>query len=136
MLVKQLSEPWFSLMYCGKKSIEIALDKGHFHDLKSNDISKQLILSFENLFFILVEFFNDDLGFNIRRKFCVRVLSIEQFVSWESLLDKHLSHALPTIKSIEFAEQIFKKLFPQFDDYKKLAIHIKRVSTIVNVSTS
>jgi len=48
MLVKQLSEPWFSLMYCGKKSIELALDKGHFHDLKPNDISnkKKFLLSF------------------------------------------------------------------------------------------
>jgi hypothetical protein len=41
MLVKHLSEPWFSLIYCGKKTTEIRLDKGHFHDLAVNDISIQ-----------------------------------------------------------------------------------------------
>ncbi len=41
MLVKHLSEPWFSLIYCGKKTIEIRLDKGHFHGLKPHDISKE-----------------------------------------------------------------------------------------------
>jgi ASC-1-like (ASCH) protein len=43
MLVKRLSEPWFSLIYCGKKTIEIRLDKGHFHELKTHDISIELI---------------------------------------------------------------------------------------------
>ncbi|UJR16116.1 hypothetical protein I4U23_003028 [Adineta vaga] len=55
MIVKQLSEPWFSLIYCGKKTIEIRLDKGYFHELKPYD---------------KIEFFNDELGFNIRRKLC------------------------------------------------------------------
>ena len=95
-----------------------------------------MIFIFRRSIFALVEFFNDDLGFNIRRKFCVRVLSIEQFDTWKSLLDKHLSNALPTIKTIEFAEEILKKLFPEFVDYKILAIHIKRVSTVSNVSKS
>ena len=39
MLVKHLSEPWFSLIYCGKKTIEIRLDRGHFHELQNSDIS-------------------------------------------------------------------------------------------------
>lgn len=40
MIVKHLSEPWFSLTYAGKKTVEIRLDKGHFHDLKPQDISE------------------------------------------------------------------------------------------------
>ena len=39
MLIKHLSEPWFSLLYAGKKSIEVRLDKGHFHELKAQDTS-------------------------------------------------------------------------------------------------
>ncbi|CAF1548383.1 unnamed protein product [Rotaria sordida] len=120
MLVKHLSEPWFSLIYCGKKTIEIRLDKGHFHELKPQDT---------------VEFFNDDLGFNMRRKFCARVISIEQFDTFESLLEKHLLHALPTVKSIEFGCLILKQYYSkdnEFDKYKKLAINIERISAVVN----
>jgi ASC-1-like (ASCH) protein len=55
MLVKRLSEPWFSLIYCGKKTIEIRLDKNHFHELKIHDISKELI-EFKFLKFIFFFF--------------------------------------------------------------------------------
>jgi ASC-1-like (ASCH) protein len=87
--------------------------------------------------FSSVEFFNDDLGFHIRRKFCVRVLSIEQFDTFELLLEKHLSHGLPTVKSIEFGCQILKQYYSkdnEFDKYKKLAITIERVNAVVNES--
>ncbi|CAF1275851.1 unnamed protein product [Adineta steineri] len=87
MLVKHLSEPWFSLIYCGKKTVEVRLDKGHFCSLKPSDT---------------IEFFNDDLGFNIRRKFCVKVISVERFDTFELALEKHLSRALPTVKTVEF----------------------------------
>ena len=46
MLVKNMSEPWFSLTYCGKKTIEIRLDKGHFHELKPHDKSRKQALIF------------------------------------------------------------------------------------------
>jgi len=55
------------------------------------------------------------------------------------LLEKHLSNALPTIKSIDFACQLLKQYYSKdndFDKYKKLAIHIERVSTLVNISRS
>ena len=81
--------------------------------------------------------FNDDLGFNIRRKYHVRVVSIEQFDTFELLLEKHLSHALPTVKSVEFACQILKQIYSkdnEFDKYQKLAIQIERVSAVVNES--
>ncbi|CAF0841277.1 unnamed protein product [Adineta ricciae] len=120
MIVKQLSEPWFSLIYCGKKTIEIRLDKGHFYELKPYD---------------KIEFFNDELGFNVRRKFCVRVISIDQFDTFESALEKHLAHALPTIKSIEFGCQILKKSLSVDNaagKYGILAIHMQRISALMN----
>ncbi len=86
---------------------------------------------------MLVEFFNDDFGFNIRRKFCVRVISIEQFDTFQLLLEKHLLHALPTIKSIEFGCQILKEYYSktnEIDKYKILAINIQRVSAMMNES--
>jgi ASC-1-like (ASCH) protein len=52
MLVTRLSEPWFSLIYCGKKTIEIRLDKDHFHELKPDDISMKLINISKNKFFL------------------------------------------------------------------------------------
>lgn len=122
MLVKHLSEPWFSLIYCGKKTVEIRLDRGHFHDLKPADI---------------IEFYNDDLGFNIRRKFCVRVSLIEKFDTFEGLLDQHLSHALPTVKSVEFGCAILKQIYSKDNEserYSKLAIQIERVSAVTNES--
>lgn len=85
----------------------------------------------------LVEFFNDDLGFNTRRKYCVRVVSIEQFNTFESLLDKHLSHALPTIKTVGFGCQILNQIYSKDNEsekYQKLAIQIERVSAVVNES--
>ena len=88
-------------------------------------------------FFYLVEFFNDDLGFNIRRKYCVRVISLEQFNTFESLLEQHLSHALPTVKSIEFGCQILKQFYSEDNEsekYQKLAIQVERVSAVVNES--
>ncbi|CAF2127075.1 unnamed protein product [Rotaria magnacalcarata] len=120
MLVKHLSEPWFSLIYCGKKTIEVRLDKGHFHDLKPQDT---------------IEFFNDELGFNMRRKFCIKVISIEKFDTFELLLEKYISNALPTVKSIEFGCQILQQYYSkenELNKYKKLAINIERVSAVIN----
>ena len=87
------------------------------------------------LFYCLVEFFNDELGFNMRRKFCIKVISIEQFDTFESLLEKYISNALPTVKSTEFGCQILKQYYSkenELDKYKKLAIHIERVSAVIN----
>lgn len=92
-------------------------------------------MTHRNLSFHLVEFYNDDLGFGIRRKFCVRVISIEQFETFESLLDKHLLHALPTVKSVSFGCQILKQIYSkdnESDRYLKLAIQIERLSAVSN----
>ena len=86
-------------------------------------------------FYSIVEFFNDELGFSVRRKFCVRVISIDQFDTFESALEKHLAHALPTIKSIEFGCQILKKSLSvdnATDKYGILAIHVQRISALMN----
>ncbi|CAF0966837.1 unnamed protein product [Didymodactylos carnosus] len=117
MLIKNLSEPWFSLIYAGKKTIEIRLHKGHFGELKLNDT---------------IEFFNDDLG--LRRKFCIKVLNIEMFDTFEELLSKHLSQALPTVKTIENGVKILRKIYSQEDElkYKVAAIHVERISAVVN----
>lgn len=85
--------------------------------------------------FLSVEFYNDDLGFNIRRKFCIRVISIDTFDTFEALLEKHLSHALPTVKSIEFGCAILKKIYSKDNEserYTKLAIQIERISAVTN----
>lgn len=86
--------------------------------------------------FLLVEFFNDDLGFNIRRKFCVRVISVETFETFESLLAAHLVQALPTVKTIEFGCQILNQYYSkdnETNNVKKLAIRIERISAVTNV---
>ena len=75
------------------------------------------------------------MGFDIRRKYCVRVLSIEKFNTFEELLDKHLSHGLPTVKSIELGCLILKKIYSkdnEYEKYQKLAIQIERVSAVSN----
>jgi ASC-1-like (ASCH) protein len=83
----------------------------------------------------LVELYNDDLGFNVRRKFCVRVVSLEEFETFESLLEKHLLQALPTVKSVEFGCQILNQYYAKDNEaMKKLAIKIERISAMVNVS--
>lgn len=71
----------------------------------------------------------------MRRKFCVKVLSIEYFDTFEALLEKHLTNALPTIKTIQFGSQILTQYYSkesELDKYKKLAINIERVSAVLN----
>ena len=83
----------------------------------------------------LVEFYNDDLGFNLRRKFCVRVLNVQRYPTFEALLEEHLSRGLPTVKSIDTGCQILKHIYSKDNEHEKhtkLAIQIERVSAVTN----
>ena len=65
------------------------------------------------------------------------MISIEQFETFESLLDKHLPHALPTVKTVPFGCEILKQIYSKDNEserYLKLAIQIERVSAVSNES--
>lgn len=109
--IKNLSEPWFSLIQVGKKTVEGRLNKGDFANMKKNDI---------------IEFHNNDFGFD--RKFTIIITDINKYNTFkEYLQNEGLNKCLPTIKKIEDGEKIYYKYYSKEDEnlYKIVAIKFK-----------
>jgi ASC-1-like (ASCH) protein len=108
---KNLSEPWFSLIKIGKKTIEGRLNKGDFKELKKNDI---------------IKFINND--FSIPRSFLVKIKSTKIYNSFnEYLTNEKLHRCLPGIDTIEEGVSIYYKYYKKSDEeqYKIIAIKFK-----------
>ncbi len=112
---KHLSEPWFSLIKCGLKTIEGRLNKGDFEKMKRNDI-----LTFQNEDF-------ESVGL---RSFQVRITSKKIYPSFESyLIGEKLSKCLPPIETIEDGVKIYYQYYSKEDEakYHIVAIRFKLI---------
>lgn len=107
---KSVSEPWYSLIKSGKKSVEGRLKKGDFADMKIGDI---------------VTWTNDN-----NKSFDTKIIIINQYDTFEDYLTKEgLENTLPIdeVKSIKDGVNIYRKYYTieHEQEYGILAIHLE-----------
>lgn len=96
---KHLSEPWFSLIYLGIKSVEGRLNKGQFKGMKVNDEIKWINEDFNN------------------REVITRIVSKQKYPTFKDYLKgEGLEKCLPTISSIENGLSVYYKYYSKEDE--------------------
>ena len=110
---KHLSEPWFSLIGLGAKSVEGRLNKGSFAKLTPGDI---------------LTFFNDDFGF--RRVFRTKIIRTRIYQTFHAYLKAEGIHkCLPAygVDTLKDGVHIYRNYYNVADErqYGILAIHLK-----------
>ena len=111
---KNLSEPWFSLIKVGLKTVEGRLNKGDFQAMKKNDI---------------IKFVNND--FSVPRKFKVKVTSKKVYNTFGDYLKAEtLEKCLPGIDTLEEGLSIYYKYYKKEDEqqYKIVALKFKVIN--------
>ena len=115
LLTKDISEPWFSLIKVGLKTVEGRLNKGDFAALTKGDCIK--VVNTE---------FNKELGF--MRNYIIKITSIHKYTSFKEYLEKEkLEKCLPGIDTIEDGVKVYYKYYSKEDEekYKIVAIRFK-----------
>ena len=98
---KHLSEPWFTLIMLGIKTIEGRLNKGSFKEINIGDT---------------ITFFNNDA---VYREVTAKVISIRKYCDFESYLRKEtLKKCLPGYTRVSDGINLYYKYFSR-DDEKK-----------------
>ena len=113
ILNKEISEPWFSLIKVGLKTVEGRLNKGEFMTLKKGD---SIII------------FNKELGF--MREYEIKITSIHKYKTFSEYLEKEkLEKCLPGIDTIEEGVKVYYKYYSKIDEekYKIIAIRFRLV---------
>ena len=106
---KNVSEPWFSLIKLGLKTIEGRLNTGDFSRMKVNDI-----IIFQNK------------EFNFVRKYKTVIKKIYYYDTFKEYLeDKKLERCLPGIDDIEDGLSIYYKYYSKEDENKHKIVAIK-----------
>lgn len=96
---KSLSEPWFSLIKLGLKTVEGRLNMGEFSKFKINDI---------------IEWTNDN--FN-KRRIRTKITNITNYNTFEEYLkDKGLNKCLPSMDTIEDGLSVYYKYYKKEDE--------------------
>ena len=111
LITKNISEPWFSLIKDGLKTVEGRLNKGDFASLIKGDCIKVV---------------NNDLGF--MRNYTIKITSIHKYTSFKEYLEKEkLEKCLPGIDTIEDGVKVYYKYYSKEDEekYKIVAIRFK-----------
>lgn len=91
---EHLSEPWFTLISLGLKTVEGRLNKGRFKEMKVGDI---------------VEFHNEDFK---ERKVLTKIVAKAEYKNFEEyLIEEGLDKCLPGIPSIEHGLSVYYKYF-------------------------
>ena len=109
--VKNLSEPWFSLIKLGIKKCEGRLNKGDFSNMKKNDY---------------IIFQNNDFGF--LREFTCKITSMHDYKCFKDYLESEtLQKCLPGIDDINNGINIYYKYYTKEDEekYKIKAFRLK-----------
>lgn len=109
--IKNLSEPWFSLIKLKLKKCEGRLNKGDFAMMKKGD-------------YIIFE--NNDFGFN--RKIKTKIKSINKYNNFREYLENEtLEKCLPGIETLDQGINIYYKYYTIEDEikYKIIAIKLK-----------
>ena len=112
-LNKNISEPWFSLIKLGLKTVEGRLNKGDFISLIKGDI---------------LTITNNELGFE--RKYEIKITSVHKYKTFSEYLDKEkLEKCLPGIDTIEDGVKVYYKYYSKIDEdkYNIIAIRFKLV---------
>lgn len=112
LLTKNISEPWFSLIKVGLKTVEGRLNKGDFASLIKGDCIK-----FVN---------TEELGF--MRNYTIKITSIHKYTSFKEYLEKEkLEKCLPGIDTIEDGVKVYYKYYSKEEEekYKIVAIRFK-----------
>ena len=108
MFTKHVSEPWFTLIYLGIKSVEGRLNKGQFKEMKVNDEIKWI---------------NED--FN-HREVITRVVSKQEYPTFKDYLEgEGLEKCLPAISSINDGLNVYYKYYSKDDESKYGVIAIR-----------
>lgn len=112
MLQKHVSEPWFSLIGLGEKTVEGRLNKGDFAKIRLGD----------RIFWV-----NDDFGY--RRAVETEVIKIKRYPNFNQFLTKEtLTRCLPAygIPTIDHGVNIYRRFFTKEDEthYGVVAITI------------
>ncbi len=98
--IKNLSEPWFSLIKIGAKTCEGRLNKGDFLKMEIGDE---------------IVFENNDLGF--KRNFTVRVTGKKEYKGFSEYLENEkLSNCLPGIDTQKQGEDVYYKYYSKDDE--------------------
>ena len=108
-ITKNISEPWFSLIKVGLKSVEGRLNKGDFMSLNRGDI---------------LTITNNELGFN--RTYQIKITSIHKYKTFSEYLEKEkLEKCLPGIDTIEEGIKVYYKYYSKHDEEKYTIIAIR-----------
>lgn len=100
--MKNLSEPWFSLIKLGIKKTEGRLNKGYFSNVKKGD----------NIIFI-----NKD--FKQIRTCTIKVTSTHTYDTFEEYLEHEtLEKCLPSIDTIKNGTKVYYQYFTKSDEQK------------------
>jgi len=99
---KKLSEPWFSLIKLGIKTVEGRLNDGDFEKMKVGDHYL---------------FTNNDLGFE--RKFKIEIKKISYYENFKIYLETEtLEKCLPGIENIKDGLEVYYKYYKKRDELK------------------
>jgi len=99
---KHLSEPWFSLMAVGCKTIEGRLNQGDWHSIEEGD---------------QIDWYNDDFG--LKREFKTVIISKKVYKCFTSyLITEGLNKTLPTIENLEDGLKIYHMYYKPTDEEK------------------
>jgi ASC-1-like (ASCH) protein len=111
-LVKHVSEPWFSLIACGVKTVEGRLEKSDFVGLRPG---------------ATITWTNDDLGY--ARRVVTRVASTRRYPTFRTYLrGETVAKALPTVSSVDRGVAIYRKYYDAVaeKEHGVLAIRLSR----------
>lgn len=109
---KDVSEPWFSLIKIGKKTVEGRLGKNEFAEMKEGDI---------------ITFINKQMPFE--RQFHVKITQINNYNTFrEYLSTEGLDKSLPGIDTIEQGVEVYYQYYKADEGkYPVRAIHMELV---------
>jgi ASC-1-like (ASCH) protein len=97
-----VSEPWFTLIKLGIKTVEGTLNKTDFYKIKIGDT---------------IIFTNFD--FDFERKIYVKIINIKHYDTFKLYLqNEKLENCLPGVDTIEEGIKIFYNFYTSFDEYK------------------
>lgn len=108
---KNVSEPWFSLIALGCKTIEGRLDTGDFAKMRPGDT-----ITFQS---------------GPTQKVVVRITDTKHYSSFRDYLGgETLARALPTIANIDDGVEIYRQYYSEKDEKEHgvVAIYIERVN--------
>eukprot|EP00734_Pompholyxophrys_sp_LG126_P000151 Pompholyxophrys_sp_v1_NODE_22_length_3962_cov_1.921423.p5 type:complete len:126 gc:universal NODE_22_length_3962_cov_1.921423:2920-3297(+) len=95
---KHLSEPWFTYVCLGIKTVEGRPDEDSWANMKVGD---------------KITFYNKDNG--IHRQCTVIITKISKHNTFETMLKSHgLKRTLPGYRSIKNGEDVYKKYYPKY----------------------